>query len=65
LKGQRICLIDPADGSRKTGPDKKSILPEAGNDAAPAGSLGRWNGISISDGKKQHSLKTEFVGKRY
>lgn len=35
--GVQYVLINPADGSRKTGPDKKSILPDAPGGAATAG----------------------------
>src|ERR1700754_2500694 len=48
--GMEYVLIDPKDGSRKTGPDKKSILPDAGT-----GNAGRRRGGDMTlspDGKK-------------
>jgi dipeptidyl aminopeptidase/acylaminoacyl peptidase len=57
--GAEYVLIDPEDGSRKTGPDKKSILPDAAN--TPAAGAGRRRGganESISpDGKKAAFIK--------
>ena len=57
--GREFVLINPADGSRKTGADKKSILPDAGNDAAPAGGRRRGGAMeSVSpDGKKAAYIK--------
>ena len=53
--GVEYVLIDPADGSRKTGPDKKSILPDAAN-APETGAFNRRAGrgfqIPSPDGKK-------------
>ncbi|MBL0056862.1 MAG: DPP IV N-terminal domain-containing protein [Chitinophagaceae bacterium] len=52
--GREYVLIDPADGSRKTGPDKKSILPASGDakEAAPMGRRGFGNDVPSPDGKK-------------
>lgn len=54
-------LINPADGSRKTGPDKKSILPDAGNAAAGAAGGrrrgGNGNEALSPDGKKAAYIK--------
>lgn len=57
--GVEFVLINPADGSRKTGPDKKSILPD--EPASAAGVGGRRRGganESVSpDGKKAAFIK--------
>lgn len=56
--GVEFVLIDPANGSRKTGPDKKSIIPDAGG--AAAGPARRRGGAmeSVSpDGKKAAFIK--------
>ncbi|GAB2812035.1 S9 family peptidase [Ferruginibacter profundus] len=53
--GKQFVLINPADGSRKTGADLKSILPEGGNDKAPAMGGRRGGGsaeVLSPDGKK-------------
>ena len=59
--GVEYVLIDPADGSRKTGPDRKSILPDAVGGAAAAGGGRRRGGggnESLSpDGKKSAYIK--------
>jgi len=59
--GVEYVLIDPADGSRKTGPDKKSILPDGGNGAAgAAGGRRRGGGGNEAlspDGKKAAYIK--------
>ena len=57
--GKEFILINPADGSRKTGADKKSILPDAGNDAAPvmAGRRSFSNDNTSPDGKKVAFIK--------
>jgi len=57
--GKEFVLINPANGSRKAGPDKKSILPDAGNDVT-AGAGRRRGGVleSVSpDGKKAAFIK--------
>ncbi len=58
--GVEFVLIDPADGSRKTGPDKKSILPDA-LDTKAAGGSRRRGGFGIEslspDGKKSAFIK--------
>ena len=56
--GKEFVLINPADGSRKTGADKKTILPESINEREPAG--GRRNAfmeIISPDGKKAAYIK--------
>ena len=52
--GLEYVLIDPTNGSRKTGPDKKSILPDTTNATAVTGARRRGGGLeSISpNGKK-------------
>ena len=57
--GMEYVLIDPTNGSRKTGPDKKSILPDTTNATAATGGRRRGGGlISISpDGKKSAFIK--------
>ena len=52
--GLEYVLIDPTNGSRKTGPDKKSILPDTTNATAATGARRRGGGLeSISpNGKK-------------
>lgn len=58
--GVEFVLIDPADGSRKTGPDKKSILPDALDTKAAGGSRrrGGFGNESLSpDGKKSAFIK--------
>ena len=52
-------LIDPANGNRKTGPDKKSILPDTTTATAATGGRRRGGGLlSISpDGKKSAFIK--------
>ena len=57
--GVEYVLIDPTDGSRKTGADKKSILPDAGGNAAPGAGRRRGGGNeSLSpDGKKAAYIK--------
>ncbi|MBL0183201.1 MAG: DPP IV N-terminal domain-containing protein [Chitinophagaceae bacterium] len=59
--GMEFVLIDPADGSRKTGPDKKSILPDAAGGAAGAGGGRRRGGGGMEslspDGKKSAFIK--------
>ncbi len=58
--GVEFVLIDPADGSRKTGPDKKSILPDESG-AAPVGTGRRRGGNGMEslspDGKKAAFIK--------
>jgi len=52
--GKEYVLINPVDGSRKTGPDLKSILPNAAGERSTAG-MGRRNfsnDIISPDGKK-------------
>ena len=57
--GLEYVLIDPADGSRKTGLDKKSILPDAAAGVSVAG--GRRRGGALEnlspDGKKAAFIK--------
>lgn len=57
--GMEFVLIDPANGSRKTGPDKKSILPD--DAAGVANPSGRRRGGSLEslspDGKKAAFIK--------
>ncbi len=57
--GVEFVLIDPKDGSRKTGPDKKSILPDAANATATTGGRRRGGAMeSLSpDGKKAAFIK--------
>jgi dipeptidyl-peptidase-4 len=59
--GTEFVLIDPADGSRKTGPDKKSILPDAAGGVASTGGGRRRGGggnESLSpDGKRSAFIK--------
>ncbi|HAO46705.1 MAG TPA: S9 family peptidase [Chitinophagaceae bacterium] len=57
--GVEFVLIDPATGARKTGPDKKSILPEADGGAAAGAGRRRGGGMeSVSpDGKKAVFIK--------
>ena len=57
--GKEYVLINPADGSRKTGADKKSILPdmEGVKDAPPAMRRSFSNEIASPDGKKLAFLK--------
>ncbi len=59
--GVEYVLINTADGSRKTGPDKKSILPEGASGAAGAGGGRRRGGggnEAVSpDGKKAAYIK--------
>ncbi len=61
--GVEYVLIDPTDGSRKTGADKKSILPDAANGTTGAGGGRRRGGggggmESLSpDGKKSAFIK--------
>lgn len=57
--GVEFVLINPADGSRKTGPDKKSILPEAAGTTAAGGGRRRGGALeSLSpDGKKAAFIK--------
>lgn len=56
--GVQYVLINPADGSRKTGPDKKSILPDAPGGAATAGRRRGGAMESVSpDGKKAAFIK--------
>jgi dipeptidyl aminopeptidase/acylaminoacyl peptidase len=59
--GVEYVLIDPTDGSRKTGPDKKSILPDGtGGAAVAAGGRRRGGGGNESlspDGKKAAFIK--------
>lgn len=57
--GREYVLINPADGSRKTGPDLKSILPDAPANATPApgGRRGGANEIASPDGKKVAFIK--------
>ncbi|MGC4103833.1 S9 family peptidase [Ferruginibacter sp.] len=54
--GKQFVLINPADGSRKTGADLKSILPDAGADKTPmpGGRRGGGGGTEVAspDGKK-------------
>jgi dipeptidyl-peptidase-4 len=52
--GKEYVLINPVDGSRKTGPDKKSILPDTANTKEPAmgGRRNFSNDITSPDGKK-------------
>ncbi len=53
--GVEFVLINPADGSRKTGPDKKSILPEeqaSSNSPATGRRRGGANESVSPDGKK-------------
>jgi dipeptidyl-peptidase 4 len=57
--GREFVLIDPKDGSRKTGADKKSILPDE-PDVAPGNAGRRRGGINESvspDGKKAAFIK--------
>lgn len=51
--GKEFVLINPADGSRKTGPDKKSILP----DDKPAQGRGNFLESVSPDGKKAAYIK--------
>ena len=64
--GKEFVLINPADGSRKTGADLKSILPDATNDKAPAANNRRGGGsneVASPDGKKKLLLlKTGIYG---
>ncbi|HMU11367.1 MAG TPA: DPP IV N-terminal domain-containing protein [Ferruginibacter sp.] len=56
--GVEFVLINPADGSRKTGPDKKSILPDATGGAAATGRRRGGAMESLSpDGKKAAFIK--------
>lgn len=59
--GSEFVLINPADGSRKTGPDKKSILPDATGGAVGAGGGRRRGGGGMEslspDGKKSAFIK--------
>ncbi len=56
--GVEFVLINPADGSRKTGPDKKSILPDAGAAGAATGRRRGGANESLSpDGKKAAFIK--------
>lgn len=53
--GREYVLVDPKDGSRKTGPDKKSILPNEPNDGGAGRTARRRGGsneILSPDGKK-------------
>ncbi|MGB4844232.1 MAG: DPP IV N-terminal domain-containing protein [Ferruginibacter sp.] len=59
-KGREYVLINPADGSRKTGPDKKSILPNEPNDAGSGTGFRRRGGgneLLSPDGKKAAFIK--------
>ena len=57
--GMEYVLIDPANGNRKTGPEKKSILPDTSTSTAATGGRRRGGGLlSISpDGKKSAFIK--------
>jgi dipeptidyl-peptidase-4 len=57
--GREYVLINPADGSRKTGTDKKSILPDVdgAKEAAPVMRRSFSNEIASPDGKKLVFLK--------
>ena len=57
--GREYVLINPADGSRKTGTDKKSILPDVdgAKEAAPVMRRSFSNEITSPDGKKLAFLK--------
>jgi len=52
--GREYVLINPADGSRKTAPDKKSLLPDAGGDKEAGQNNRRSFGLEIPspDGTK-------------
>lgn len=58
--GAEFVLIDPADGSRKTGPDKKSILPDGANGAAGAGG-GRRRGGGGNESLSPDGKKSAFI----
>lgn len=57
--GREFVLINPADGSRKTGPDKKSILPDEPAATGTGGGRRRGGALeSVSpDGKKAAYIK--------
>jgi dipeptidyl-peptidase 4 len=57
--GKEYVLINPADGSRKTGADKKSILPDTENakEAVTAGRRNFSNEVTSPDGKKTAYIK--------
>src|ERR1035437_10084645 len=62
--GKEYVLINPVDGSRKTGPDKKSILPDTANTKEPAmgGRRNFSNDITSPDGKKDFGYATDNAG---
>lgn len=57
--GKEYVLINSADGSRKTGADKKSILPDTANTKEPvmAGRRNFSNDVTSPDGKKIAFIK--------
>jgi dipeptidyl aminopeptidase/acylaminoacyl peptidase len=57
--GKEFVLINPANGSRKTGPDKKTILPAATTDTptTPGRRRGSGPGSISPDGKKAAFIK--------
>ncbi|MEO6405428.1 MAG: DPP IV N-terminal domain-containing protein [Ferruginibacter sp.] len=57
--GKEFVLINPADGSRKTGADKKSILPDSTSamEQSAAGRRNFSNAVSSPDGKKAVFIK--------
>lgn len=58
--GKEYVLVDPKNGGRKFGPDKKSILPNDPNEAAAGGGFRRRGGgneIVSPDGKKAAFIK--------